>query len=69
MLMATPATICANIHKQPTINAAEGDMSSYAYVYAPPSFGMADPNSAKLKAVKEATIPAMIIEKITDGPA
>jgi hypothetical protein len=47
----------------------EGESISYAYAYAPPSFGIAEPHSAKLKAVKEPTIPAMIIDMITDGPA
>jgi len=38
-------------------------------MYTPPSFGMAEPSSAKLKAVKEATTPATMMEKITEGPA
>lgn len=67
--MATPATICVNSHKQPTTKPVEGDISSNAKAYAPPSFGSADPNSAKLNAVKEATMPATIIEMMIEGPA
>ena len=67
--MAAPATICAKSHRIPVTKAANGEINSYAYVYTPPSFGIADPNSAKLKAVKEAIMPAMIVEMIIAGPA
>ena len=67
--MAAPATICAKSHRIPTTKAANGEINSYAYVYTPPSFGIDEPNSAKLKAVKDAIMPAIIVEMIIAGPA
>jgi hypothetical protein len=54
---------------QPTRKPINGEINSCANSYAPPSFGIDEPNSAKPKAVKEATIPASIIEITIAGSA
>ena len=51
------------------MKATKGEIISYANSYVPPSFGIAEPSSAKLSAVNKATVPAIIIETITAGPA